>query len=79
MKILEYHPYRTALVRGNVIELPRELMRPVEEMLCKQQNVTVDNHTCYLLEFDTPSGARRFAIRFHDCECKIGDYIEKVE
>jgi hypothetical protein len=79
MKILEYYPYRTALVRGNVKELPRELMKPVEEQLCKMQGVPIDNHTCYLLEFNSPNGPKIVAIRFHDFVCKIGDCIERVK
>ena len=46
---VKHFPYRTALARDTVAELPRDLMYAWEKRLADFCGVQVDNHTGYLV------------------------------
>jgi len=67
MKVIKYYPYRTGIVRGT--EIPRELMRSLEEALYKEIKVKhFDNHVCFSV---IDERHKPFAVMFHDLVCII--------
>ena len=74
MKILKYCPYRKGRAIGSFVIFPRDAMRSFEETLAQMAGVSIDNHTCYLVEFEY--GVVR-SFWFHDFSMIMGTGIEK--
>jgi hypothetical protein len=72
LSVVKYYPYRTGYVHG--VQIPREIMRGLEEQLCKESQVGIDNHVCFSI-IDT--AYKPFAVMFHDFTCVIGENVEE--
>jgi hypothetical protein len=73
-KVLEYFPYRTALICDMFLILPREHLHGLEEELTRQAGRTMpDNHSAFEVDFD--SGP--CFILFSDAKAYFGHAIEE--
>jgi hypothetical protein len=78
-KLLAYHSYRKAFVRGEgVNEYPIEFQRSFAEALCRLSGNKIDktngNHVCYLYELEGFLGKKIIkSIMFTDESCFIGE------
>lgn len=74
LKLLQYYRYRTARPSGGFVIFPRKFMRSFEETLAKMAGVSIDNHTCYLVEL--PYNTIK-SFWFTDDTMIMGDGIQK--
>lgn len=68
------YTYRTAMVYGVFLTLPRELTAAIEKFLAKSCGVSTDNHTCYTF---TDGMGRKIAVRFSDSETHFGTTLKE--
>jgi hypothetical protein len=85
MKVLKYYSYRKAWARGNAIFFPRETMYGFEKSLAQLAGVTIHgdgthgcgNHTCFLVELDSPLDKVVRSFMFTDFLMIMGDRIDE--
>lgn len=77
VKVIRYFKYRTAQIGGkDVLEFPRDYFREFEKHLAELAGVEVSNHSCYLVELNSPWNERQVrGILFSDSSMYLGTQV----
>lgn len=71
--IVKQFPPRSVQVKGDFLNVPRELLGDLEETLARMSGERVTNHAVYQLVYDGPFGLKTTYIWFHDSIVVFGN------